>query len=106
MDVRRDGPLGDLDREAVRVADRLRVLGPRWAARDHQPDVAMIADVRQVLQRLADLAADAAGGPRRPVPELALHALADQVLVLAHEADDAGAADHARDVLVGLRRRL
>jgi hypothetical protein len=95
-----------LGREAGRVADRLRVLGPRWAARDHAPDAEAVAAVRAALQQLADLAADAAGELRRPVPQLAVHALADQVLVLAHEADAAGAGDAAADLLVVLRRRL
>lgn len=96
----------DLLREADRVAERLRLLGPRWGARQHQPDVAAVATVRAALQALADLAADADGVPRRPVPDLALHALADQVLVLAHEAGRAGAAAAAADVLSGLRRAL
>ena len=99
-----DGP--DLAREVDRVADRLRVLGPRWAARQHQPDAEAVAAVRAALQTLADLAADADGAPRRVVPELALHALADQVAVLAHEACRVGAGPAAAEVLVALRRTL
>ena len=99
-------PVPDLEREAVRVADRLRVLGPRWAARQHPPDAEAVDAVRGTLQRLADLAADAGAGPRRPVPHLALHALGDQVLVLAREAARAGATDAAHDALVTLRRTL
>ncbi|HEY6798257.1 MAG TPA: hypothetical protein VI248_26560 [Kineosporiaceae bacterium] len=101
------GPeIPDLEREAIRLADRLRVLGPRWAARAHAPDADVIGAVREALQRLADLAADAARTPRREVPRLALHALADQALVLAREAARAGATDAAYETLVGLRRRL
>jgi hypothetical protein len=101
------GPdIPDLEREVVRVADRLRVLGPRWAARDHAPDAAALGAVRSALQRLADLAADGTGTPRREVPRLALHALADQVLVLAREAAQAGATDAAHETLVALRRSL
>jgi len=99
-------PVPDLEREAVRVADRLRLLGPRWAARQHAPDAASVDAVRTTLQRLADLAADADAAPRRPVPPLALHALADQVLVLAREAARAGATDAAHDALVVLRHSL
>jgi hypothetical protein len=93
-------------REAERVAGRLRILGPRWAARDHAPDAEAVRAVRAVLQALADLAADADAEPRRPVPVLALHALADQTVVLAHEAERAGAGRAAADLLVELRRRL
>jgi hypothetical protein len=100
----RDAP--EVGREADRVADRLRVLGPRWAARRHAPDAEAVALVRRALQSLADLAADAEGAARRPVPELALRALADQVVVLAHDAACAGAASGACDVLVELRRSL
>ena len=97
----------DVRRELVRVADRLRVLGPRWTQRESPP--AEVAAVRSALQQLADLAADAAGDPRRSVPDLALHALADQLLVLGHEVvvvADAATLATVRDVLVGLRRSL
>jgi len=65
--------------------------------------------VYAVLQVLADLAADADGRPRRPVPRLAAQALADQVLVLGHDlAAVAGTepklAGHR--ALVGLRHVL
>ena len=99
-------PAPALEREAARVADRLRLLGPRWAARDHAPDAAAIDAVRAALQHLADLAADAGGGPRRAGPPLALHALGDQVLVLAREAAQAGATDDAHATLVTLRHTL
>jgi hypothetical protein len=99
----------DLDREAERVADRLRVLGPRWAAREVAGDAEAVAAVRVVLQQLADLAAGVTGQPRRAVPELALHALGDQVLVLAGEVGAAGdptASTAAANALAGLRRAL
>jgi hypothetical protein len=95
-----------LEREAERVADRLRVLGPRWAGRVAAADGVALAAVRSSLQRLADLAADTSGEPRRPVPQLAPRALPDQVLVLAHEASSAGASAAADEVLVELRRAL
>ena len=77
-------------RAAERLADRLRMLGPRWAARDNPEDAAPAAAVRDALQRLADLAARAEGEPSRPVPDIGLHALADQLLVLARDATAAG----------------
>lgn len=79
----------ELVRQAERVADRLAVVGPRMAARlaarEAPEATVLLTDVRAVLQQLADLGADAEGRPRRPVPELGAHALADQVLVLAHD---------------------
>lgn len=48
------------------------------------------ADMRGALQRLADLAADAAGAPRRPVPDVGAAALPDQLAVLLRDARDAG----------------
>src|SRR5919199_833582 len=72
-------------RTAERLADRLRLLGPRWAARSRPEDAGPVAEVRAGLQRLADVAARAEGQPSRPVPELGLHALAHQLLVLARD---------------------
>jgi hypothetical protein len=92
-------------RELDRVADRLRVLGPRLAARPGD----RLGRIRTDLQRLADLAADVEGQPRRSVPALAPHALADQALVLGHDllatGDPAGLAA-GTDLLTGLRRAL
>ena len=75
----------DAERELLRVADRLRVIGPRLAARGTPAAVRTLDQVRTGLQDLADLDAIASGGPSRAVPELGAHALADQVLVLGHE---------------------
>ncbi|HET9656086.1 MAG TPA: hypothetical protein VFP72_12075 [Kineosporiaceae bacterium] len=107
----------DLIREIERVADRLRVLGPRWASATAAGSAGQGTSgepsgperVREALQRLADLAADAEGRVRRDVPPLAPRALADQVLVLGHDlatlaAPGALSAGHA--VLVELRRAL
>ena len=68
-----------------RLADRLRVVGPRLAARDSEAAHQVLAQVRAGLQRLADLAAEAEGRPSRVVPELAPHALGDVALVLGHD---------------------
>jgi hypothetical protein len=75
----------DAVRQLERLADRLRVVGPRLAAREGPQPQAQLAALRSGLQRLADLAADADGHPRRAVPELAAFALADQLLVLGHD---------------------
>ena len=107
-----------LARELDRVADRLRVIGPRYAARDTPEAAAALDGVRAAIQRLADLAADAEGVPRRVVPRLAPHALADQVLVLGHDLLAAAgpapeepmpeqpALSAGYDLLVELRRAL
>ncbi len=95
--------------EAERLATRLRVLGPRWAARG-APDPAA-PRVRQALAVLADVARRAEGLPPAGLPPFADHALADVLLVLAADADRALAA-HAPErveqvqVLQELRRSL
>jgi hypothetical protein len=98
-----------LARDAERAADRLRVVGPRMAARTGEDAAALLDAVRADLQRLADAGADAEGRPRRTVPVLAPHALADQVLVLAHDvatAGDAAAVEAGLAVVADLRARI
>jgi nucleotide-binding universal stress UspA family protein len=95
--------------ELTRVADRLRLLGPRWAGRDRAEDAAAARLVRGLLQDFADAAADAQGRPRRAVPVLAGHGLADQVLVLGHDllaAGDPDAVAAGTERLTALRRAL
>ncbi len=83
-----DPQLGDIVR-------RLRVWSlASWQLGDR------IATARRAVQRLADLAADADGRPRVPVPELPATALADQLVVLDADAAAAGAGEHAT-VIVG-----
>ena len=112
----------EVSRELGRVADRLRVVGPRLASRAQADDAAAtgIDRARRVLQQLADLAADGESRPRREVPHLAPHALGDQALVLGHDvlrvaraAGEAGDDDRATSLLAeaavlleGLRRAL
>ena len=72
-------------RRLERLADRLRVVGPRLAVRQGPEAAELIGQIRGGLQRIADLTADADGEPRRPLPELSAHALADQALVLGHD---------------------
>ena len=102
------GP-ADVARELDRVADRLRVVAPRLAARGTPEAAQTLGGLRAAVQALADLGADAERRPAGAVPELAPHALADQVLVLGHDllaAGDPDAAARAHDLLVDLRRRL
>jgi hypothetical protein len=75
----------DAVRQLDRLADRLRVVGPRLAARGTPESLDLLHSIRAGLQRLADLAADADDLPRHAVPELAAYALADQALVLGHD---------------------
>lgn len=112
----------EVTRELGRVADRLRVVGPRLAARasHDEASAAGIDRARDVLQQLADLAADGGSRPRREVPHLAPHALGDQALVLgqdvlrvARAAGESGDDDRATTLLAeaaqlleGLRRAL
>jgi hypothetical protein len=96
-------------RAAERLADRLRLLGPRWAARSHAADERPAAAVRAALQQLADLGAQTEGEPRRAVPDIGLHALADQLLVLARDvtaSGDPAALDGAARTLDELRAVL
>jgi hypothetical protein len=96
-------------RAAERLADRLRMLGPRWAARSNAADEQPAAAVRRALQQLADLGAHAEGEPRRTVPDIGLHALADQLLVLARDVTaygDAATLDDAGRTLAELRAAL
>ncbi|WP_299033137.1 hypothetical protein [uncultured Pseudokineococcus sp.] len=111
------GSVEDAQRELRRCLDRLAALGPGRVVRPGPRSVGAEAlgavqarppadVVRAALQQLADVAADLGGRPRRAVPELAPHALGDQLAVLA--ADVLAAAD-ARDdaaVVVALRERL
>ena len=60
-----------------------------------------VAAARDAVQRLADLAADAEGQPRRAVPRLHPVAIADQLEVLAHDATTAGADRRAVAALFG-----
>lgn len=88
-------------RHLERLADRLRVVAPRLAAREGPEAAETLARVRAGLQELADLGADADGRPRRVIPELAAHGLGDQALVLGHDLlgpPGPGAPDPRSDV--------
>ncbi len=57
---------------------------------------------RRAVQQLADLAADAEGRARLPVPELSATALADQLVVLHADASAAGAGGQATTIVGAL----
>ena len=101
-------PGAEVEVLAGRVADRLRVLGPRLAARqDGQAARDLAVQVGELLRRLAALAADTPAGVQ--VPVLAPRAWGDQVLVLAAEVAagaDPAACAAAREALEELRRQL
>ena len=104
-------PREAVDVELGRLATRLATLGPARLARPAQDGVSRADRVRPVLQELADRAADLEGRPRRPVPVLAPHALADQLVVLVRDVlvaagDDQTVLDDVHGRLVGLRRAL
>jgi len=89
--------------------DRLRPLST-WTERSWRhrgADGRSRADVAfEAVQRLADLAADAEGEPRRPVPRLdgpVGAGIADQLAVMVHDAADVPAVS---EILEDLADRL
>lgn len=98
-----------LERETARVTDRLRAMALDRLQRPDAEGLALEQRVHDAAQALADLAAEAAGRHRRPVPVLATHGVADQVAVTAADVLAEGGVQHqgaALDVLVALRRAL
>lgn len=97
----------DPARELRRVVDRCASYPlARWDRADAD-GVTPATRVHQTCQALADLAADTDRRPRRVVPMLRPHGLADQVSVLAHDALQAGADENAvASLLADLRRVL
>ena len=87
-------------REVWRLADALRRLpAARWRGRRD--------GVRDVVQRLADLAADLEGEPLRAVPRLQGDpSLADQLAVVGDDLARAVAATGRADVLPRARAEL
>jgi hypothetical protein len=104
-----DGPRAVLERELGRVATRLRGLSLERLQRPDDQGVTAAGRTHDCAQHLADLAADAAGRRRRPVPKLAAHAAADQLAVTAHDVLAEGnwaAVAAAAAALTALRRAL
>ncbi|GAA4357055.1 hypothetical protein [Angustibacter luteus] len=99
----------DLERELGRVDGRLRAMPLDRLERPSSSGPTPAELVHAAAQTLADLAADGVGRPRRPLPELAPHGLADQLVVTVNDVLDEGREPELRqavDVLVALRRAL
>lgn len=103
-----DEPGHDPALELRRIVTRLSSLGPARITRPRDDGSAPIDVVRPALQALADEAADAEDRPRRAVPELAAHGLADQLIVLTNDLLAAAPGREAEVVarLAELRRAL
>ena len=100
---------------AVSVERLLKQVGhweqSRWSATVQAPATHSRAEVVHGLaQQLADLAADAEGNPRRPVPRVGDLTLPDQVKVTADDLFLAGVSDDAfklaTDKVNAVRRAL
>jgi hypothetical protein len=110
-------PVERLEADLRRTVDRLRTLGLARLGASFAPEPTRADAARDVAQRLADLAADLEGAPRRTVPRLADAAVGDQVAVCGHDLVAAVAALPAgrdadadvlaaADLLLDLRRRV
>jgi hypothetical protein len=96
-----------------RTVDRLRSLALTRLSAPFEPEPTRADAARDLVQRLADLAAELEGGPRRTIPRLADPAVGDQLAVvgqdLAAAARAAGrpeALEEPAEALLALRRRL
>ncbi len=96
-----------------RTVDRLRSLALTRLAAPFEPEPTRADAARDLVQRLADRAADLAGEPHRDVPRLADSAVGDQLAVVGHDLADAALEAARPDVLeaaaedlLALRRRL
>ena len=110
-------PVDRLTADLRRTVDLLRTIGLARLAASFEPEPSRADAARDVAQRLADLAADLEGEPRRHVPRLADAAVGDQVAVCGHDLLAAVAASTpsadldalvltAADLLLDLRRRV
>lgn len=90
--------------ELDRVVDRLRSMPLARLAAPWPPYASRAAGARALAQRLADRAADLAGWPRHPVPDVGDAAVGDQVAVTGRDllALEPG-ADHLAAVAADLR---
>jgi hypothetical protein len=96
-----------------RTVDRLRSMALARLSAPVVPEPTRADAARDLVQQLADTAADLTGVPRRVVPRLADAAVGDQLAVVGRDlldaaayADRADALDAPADALLALRRRL
>ncbi len=75
----------DANRQLELLVRRLRDLGPARLGRADECGRTAARAAHDLAQRLADDRADLVGEPRRPVPTLDDHAVADQVAVTGRE---------------------
>ena len=100
----------ELSRVLGLLADRIRTQPLSRLERTRPGEERSPADhVRAAAQELADLAADAEGEPRRPLPHLALHGIGDQFAVVGADVarhGDAAALATAHEVVRRVRGQL
>ncbi|PRY15236.1 hypothetical protein [Kineococcus rhizosphaerae] len=105
-----DARRAEFSRAVHLQADRVRGLPLARLDRPAAGESTSPADaVRAAAQELADLAADAEGRDRRPLPRLATHGLGDQLAVVGADVVRSGTATTlaaAHDVLARVRRAL
>ena len=96
-----------------RTVDRLRSLSLVRLGAAFEPEPTRAEAARDLVQRLADEAADLSGEPRRTVPRLADSAVGDQLAVVGRDLLDAAVLAERPDLLddpaaalLALRRRL
>jgi hypothetical protein len=96
-----------------RTVDRLRSMALTRLTAPFAPEPTRADAARDLVQQLADAAADLTAGPHRDVPRLADSAVGDQLAVVGHDlleaatdADRPEALDDAAAALLELRRRL
>lgn len=91
-------------------ADRIRGLPLARLDRPKHGESTSPGDaVRAAAQALADLAADAEGRSRQPLPRLQTFGIGDQLAVVGADVvrfGDASALERAHEVLVAMRRAL
>ena len=78
-------PRERLQVDLQRTVDRLRTLGLARLSASFAPEPTRADAARAVAQRLADVAADLEGRPRRLLPVLGVQATGDQLAVTGHD---------------------
>lgn len=108
-------PPEELDRRVTRLIGTVAHWAPpRWAAPGARPGTSRAELVRALVQRVADLAARAEGGPSRPVPVLdndlalpyQLRVVTDDLLAAAGGSGSAELLAAAADAVAAAQRQL